>query len=140
MPGANVRLVGFEGKLYWGASPGTTGATELTIARDVSYKVEATKGDVSDRADINEYDRTAMVKTSLEFEVNNKTADSFIAAARTCATTGVPMPLRTRDKTSGFGCDGDFNLSLDESQPLKDAQRIKVTATPTNEYRALTWS
>lgn len=134
-----MRRVGFEGKLLWGPA-GSTGTTELTIARDVSYKFDPSLADVSDRASIIEYQRTAMVKFSLEFECNNDDSNAFVAAARVAAAAGGTMAFRTRDKTSGWGCDGDFAIALDESQALKDAQRIKVVASPNNDTRAISWS
>ena len=134
-----TRRIGFEGKLYWGAA-GSTAATELTIARDVSYKGEPVLADTSDRASIHEHSRATLVKTSLEFEVNNDNANAFIAAVRAAAIAGTAMAFRTRDYSSGWGVDGDFNVSIDESQPLKDAQRIKVSATPNNELRSLTFA
>ena len=132
-------LMGFEGKLYWGAA-GSTGSTELTITRDVNYKFEPTQGDTSDRGSIIDYSRTAGVKFSLEIEVRNNPSNSFIAAVRAAAVAGGRLAFRTRDKTSGWGCDGDFNIGIDESQPLRDRQAIKVSATPNNEDRAITWS
>lgn len=134
-----IRRVGFEGELYWGAA-GSTAATLLTIVRDVSYKFEPTLADVSDRASIIEYERPAMVKFSLELECNNDHSNSFVAAARAAAAAGTYLAFRTKDRTSGYGCDGDFAIGLDESQPLKDAQRLKITASPVNDNRAITWS
>ena len=134
-----MRRIGFEGKLYWGVA-GSTGSTELTIARDVSYKFDPTKADVSDRGSIIDYDRVAGVKFSLDFEVTNQDTDAFIAAVRAAAAAGTLIAFRTRDKTSGWGCDGDFNIALDESQPLRDRQAIKVSCTPCNDNRSVTWS
>lgn len=132
-------LMGFEGKISWGA-PGTTAPTELTIARDVNYKFDSAQGDTSDRGSIIDYSRVAGVKFSLELEVRNKPTDAFIAAVRAAVIAGTPMAFRTRDKASGWGVDGDFNIGLDESQPLRDRQSIKISATPNNENRSLTWS
>jgi hypothetical protein len=134
-----MRRIGFEGKLYWGAA-GSTANTELTIARDVSYKFDPTKGDVSDRASIIDYDRVCGVKFSLDFEVNNDDTNAFVAAARAAAAAGTTIAFRTRDKAAGWGCDGDFTISLDESQPLRDRQAIKVSVTPNNDTRNITWS
>jgi hypothetical protein len=135
-----AKLMGFVGKLYWGAA-GSTASTELTIARDVNYKFEPVEGDVSDRASIIELVDVAMVKFSLEFEVNNKDTDGFIAAVRTAAATGGAIAFRTRDKASGYGVDGDFIIGDDEGQPLKDAQRLKVSAKPTDKAgRIPSWS
>ena len=134
------KRMGFEGKLYWGPK-GSTGTTELTIARDVSYRFEPKEGDVSDRASLFDLVDVAGMGFSLEFEVNNKDTDPFIAAMRTAQVAGDAIAFRTRDKDSGWGVDGDFIFGSDENQPLRDAQRIKVTAKPTDKAgRTPTWS
>jgi phage head maturation protease len=135
-----TKRLGFEGKLYWGAA-GSTASTELKIVRDVSYKLEATQADISDRNSIIDLVDVGGVKFSLEFEVNNQDSDGFVAAVRAAAIAGTAVAFRTRDKTSGWGVDGDFIVGTDESQPLRDAQRIKVTAAPTDKNgRVPTWS
>lgn len=134
-----MRRVGFEGKLLWGTA-GTTAPTELTIAIDVSYKFEPTKADVSDRESIIDYDKVAGIKFSLEFNCTNNDSNAFVAAARAAAAAGSLIAFRTRDKAAGWGCDGDFSISLDESQPNRDKQQIKISATPCNDNRAITWS
>lgn len=127
-----AKRMGFEGKLYWGVAGGTA-STELTIARDVSYKFEPTEADVSDRSSIIDLVDVAGIKFSLEFEVNNQDTNAFIAALRTAAATGGAIAFRTRDKSAGYGVDGDFIVGDDEGQPLRDAQRIKVSAKPTDK-------
>lgn len=135
-----ARRMGFEGELYWGVA-GATAATQLLIARDISYKFEPTEGDVSDRESKIELADVAMIKFSLEFEVNNDATNAFIAALRTAASTGGAIAFRTKDRASGWGVDGDFILGDDEGQPLKDAQRLKVTAKPTPKAnRVPVWS
>lgn len=135
-----AKRMGFEGELYWGTA-GSTAATELTIARDVSYKFESTEADISDRASIIDLSDVAGVKFSLEFEVNNQNTNAFIAAVRAATIAGTAIAFKTKDRDSGWGVDGDFIVSVDESQPLRDAQRIKVTATPTDKNsRTPTWA
>lgn len=135
-----AKRMGFEGKLYWGVA-GSTAATELTIARDVSYKLEIEEADISDRASIIELVDVGQVKFSLEFEINNQDTNAFLAAMRAAVIAGTAMAFRTRDKTAGWGVDGDFVITDDESQPLKDAQRVKVSAKPTDKSGRLpTWS
>lgn len=127
-------LMGFEGKLYWGAAGGTA-STLLTIVRDVSYKIDTTDADTSSRTSILKKNRAAQVSLSIEFETNNDSTNAFVAAARTAAIAGDPIALRTRDKASGWGVDGDFIISIDESQQLTDAQRLKYSAMLTDENR-----
>jgi hypothetical protein len=135
-----AKRMGLEGLLLWGTA-GSTGTTELKIARDVSYKFETTEADISDRNSIIDLVDVGGVKFSLEFEVNNQDTNSFIAAARTASIAGTAIAFRTRDKAAGWGVDGDFVVSVDESQPLRDAQRLKITASPTDKNgRVPTWS
>jgi hypothetical protein len=135
-----AKRMGFEGKLYWGAA-GSTASTELKIARDVSYAFANVEAYISDRnTKIDLYD-VAGVGFSLEFEVNNQDTDSFITALRAAVIAGTAIAFRTRDKTSGWGCDGDFIVSDDEGQPLRDAQRLRISAKPTDKNgRVPTWS
>ena len=134
-----AKRMGLEGELYWGAA-GSTASTELTIARDVSYKIETTEADVSDRSVYIDIMAPAGGKFSLEFEVNNQDTNAFIAAVRAAAWGGTAIAFRTKDKSGGYGVDGDFIVSVDETQALRDAQRIKVTASPTDiNGRNPTW-
>ena len=135
-----AKRMGFEGILLWGAA-GSTATTTLAIARDVSYAFENTEADISDRSSIIDLVDVAGVKFSLEFEVNNQDTNAFIAAARAATIAGTAMAFRTRDKTAGWGVDGDFVVSVNESQALRDAQRIGIKAMPTDKSGRLpTWS
>lgn len=135
-----TKRMGYEGKLYYGTA-GSTASTELTIVRDLSYKFEPDKADVSDRGSITNLMDVAGISFSIEFEINNQDSNAFVALARAAAATGGAMAFRTRDKTSGWGVDGDFIVSEDESQALRDAQRLKFTLDPTDkEGRIPTWS
>lgn len=135
-----AKRMGFEGKLYWGTA-GSTAATELTIVRDVNYKYESSFVDVSDRASIIGDNDVGQVGFTLEFEVNNDNSNAFIAALRAAVIAGTAIAFKTEDMTSGYGCDGDFVFGEDEDQPLTDAQRIKVSARPTQKSgRTISWS
>lgn len=137
---AGMKLIGFEGKLYWGAA-GSTASTELAIARDVSYKFENVEVDISDRSSIINLFDVGGINFSLEFEVNNKQGHAFIVAMRAAIDDGTAMAFRTRDYSSGYGVDGDFIFSDDETQPLRDAQRLKISCKPTDKNSRLpTWA
>lgn len=135
-----TKRMGFEGKLYWGAA-GSTAATELTIARNVNYTFEPDKADVSDRSSLINLEDVAGVTIGLEFEINNQDTDAAVSAIRTAVLAGNAVALRTRDKAAGWGLDADFVLSLKEDQSLRDAQRLSITASPTDKSgRTPTWS
>jgi hypothetical protein len=135
-----AKRMGFEGKLYYGTAGGAA-TTELKIARDVSYRFENVEADISDRNSIIDLFDVAGIGFSLEFEVNNQDTDAFIAAARAAIITGAALAFKTEDKASGWGVTGDFIMSDDEGQPLRDAQRLRFTCRPTDKNgRVPTWS
>ncbi len=126
------KKMGYEGKFYWG-SPGSTADTETTLVRDVTITIDPTLADVSDRGSIMDVQDVAGLAVSLEVEVNNKPNDAFVAALITAAASGGAMAFRTEDKDGGSGFDGDCVVSFSNPQPLRDAQRITFTATPTDK-------
>ena len=75
----------------------------------------------------------AQVKFSIEFEVNNDNSDAFIASVRAAAAGGTAIALLTEDYSGGWGVDGDFIISDDEGLPLADAQRLRLSASPTDK-------
>jgi hypothetical protein len=136
---ASMKRIGFEGRFLWGVAGGT-GATLTNSARDVGYKFEPQEADTSDRSCKTELVDVAMVKFSIELEINNQDTDAFVAAVRAATTSGGAIAIRTEDKASGWGVDGDFIVGNDESQPLKDAQRLKLNFSPTDKAgRVPTW-
>lgn len=134
------KRMGYEAEIYYGTA-GSTAGTLLSLSRDMSHTCEFDEADVSDRGSIiNDYD-AAGISIQLEFELNNNDGNAAIATFRTAGRTGGAIALRTKDKDSGVGWDGDFVISLNESQPLRDAQRIGVTARPTQkEGRTVAWN
>jgi phage head maturation protease len=134
------KRMGFEGILLWGSAGGTAG-TALSLVRDASYNVSPVYGDTSDRSTLCNLSDVAGFDFELQFEVNNHDGNSFIAAARAAAVTGEALAFRTRDRAAGWGVDGDFCIRLEENQALRDAQRIRIIATPTDKNgRIPTWS
>lgn len=133
------KRMGFEGLLLWGTA-GSTAATELTEARDVSYNLDIAEADISDRSSIINLFDAAGIDFSLEFELNNKDASAFLTAVRSQQIQGGGMALLTADKAGGWGVDGDFVIGIQESQALRDAQRVRITARPTDKYgRVPSW-
>lgn len=127
-----TKLKGFEGVLYYGTA-GTTAATELTVARDVSYDFANEEGDCSDRASIVNIKDVVGIDFTLEFEIPNDNANAAVAAIRAQAAPGGSIALKTLDESGGYGVDGDFIISLSEAQPLRGMQMLKVTAKPTDK-------
>jgi phage head maturation protease len=134
------KRMGFEGILLWGAAGGTA-STALSLVRDASYNVSPVYGDTSDRSTLCNLSDVAGFDFELQFEVSNHDGNAFIAAARAAAVTGEALAFRTRDRAAGWGVDADFCIRLEENQALRDAQRIRIIATPTDKNgRIPTWS
>lgn len=125
------KRMGIEGQLLYGAA-GSTAATPLAC-RDLSLTITPTEADVSDRSTPVELTDVALYGVELSFEVNNNDQNPFIGAVRTAAVTRGAIAFRTRDRAAGWGIDADFIVRLEESQALKDAQRIRIVAKPTDK-------
>lgn len=134
------KYMGFEGVLYWGTA-GSTADTELAIARDVSYGLDPEFADISDRSSLFALYDVAQVDFEIQFEINNKESDAFIAALRAAVTGGTAIALKTEDTASGYGVDADFVFGVNNTENLTDAQRLTVTAKPTDKHdRTPSWS
>jgi hypothetical protein len=132
---ANKKRMGFEGQLFYG-NVGSTAATYIKEARDISIAFEIEEGETTERPAVDSADppiETSDVtkrKISIEFTVTNKdggVADALIAKA----ALGQPVALRGKDKIAGKGPDGDFILSYRDGKPIAGEQTVQFTAKPT---------
>ena len=131
-----AKPMGFEGKLYYGTA-GSTGATQLTGARDITITYGHSKGPTNGRGDGSappiKHERVTERTVEIKFTMVNNTADASLASMRTAAAAGTPIALRGIDYTAGKGPDGDFTLDMENGQPLAGEQTVNFTATPTDE-------
>lgn len=128
--------MGFEGTLYYGVA-GTTGATQITNRRDVSYTIDTEKGDTT-TAGVGtsppvKTSRVTAIILSLEWTMLNKTTDTTLTALRTAAAAGTPVAIRLKDCSSGKGFDGDVILTQKDGVPIAGEQTFVFTAEPTDE-------
>lgn len=137
------RLLGFEGNIFYDPAPNQDAATLIEVARDVSYGIDPTLADTSERGVSTRvpyaYARAAQLAHTIELEINNEEGNAFVTLIRTVADTGAPISIKTRDKAAGYGVLGDYVVTLAEGQGLTDAQRLNITLTPNNDLRGLTW-
>ena len=125
-----AKRMGFEGKVYTGAA-GSTAGTELTIARDVTFNIDPDRADLSDRASfINDTD-AAGVSVSIDIEINNDNSNAFVATLLANTAAGTPTAIMLEDYSGNTVFDGDCITSFNNSQPLRDGQRISFNCTPT---------
>lgn len=131
-----VTKMGFEGEIYYGVA-GSTASTKITNCRDENYNLEKEDGDTTVRGDGSEVPVETMSpvlrRVSIEWTMLNKPADTTLAALLTAAYAATPVAIRTKDRASGSGFDGDCCLSVAHGKPFKGEQTYQFTATPTLE-------
>jgi hypothetical protein len=128
--------MGFEGLLYYGVA-GSTGATQITNARDITIAYTPEKGDTTVRGDgsgpVVNSSRVVAIAHTLSFQMVNKSDDTTLTALLTAAAAGTPVALRGKDYTAGKGPDMDYTLEVSKGQPYKGEQTIDFTCEPTDE-------
>jgi len=131
--------MGFQGLLYYGTA-GSTAATLIEDARDVTISIDVDKASTTKRGN----GTTVPIKTEaavaigwqMEFSVVNNPTNATVNALRTAAVAGTQIAFRTKDYTSGKGYDGDCTIAYKENQPIGGEQTLDFTVTPTCETRA----
>lgn len=135
MAAKNTKM-GFEGLLYYGVA-GSTAATQITNARDITIGYTLEKGDTTVRGDgsgpVVNGARVTAIDHTLSFQCVNKADDTTLTALLTAAAAGTPVALRGIDYTAGKGPDMDYILEVSKGQPYKGEQTIDFTCTPTDE-------
>ena len=126
-----AKRMGFEGKVYTGAA-GSTAATELTIVRDVTFNLDPDRADTSDRASFINMTDAAGCTVSIDIEINNDNSNAFIATLLANTAAGTPYAFKLEDYSGHTVFDGDCITSFNNTEPLRDAQRISFNATPTD--------
>lgn len=128
--------MGFEGLLYYGAA-GSTAATQITNARDITIGHGLEKGDTTVRGNgsgpVVNSSRVVAIDHSLSFQMVNKSDDATLTALLTAAAAGEPVALRGKDHSAGKGPDFDYILEVSKGQPFKGEQTVDFTCTPTDE-------
>lgn len=80
-----TKRMGFEGKAYYGTA-GSTGATELTNSRDISFKLATEKGDTTVRGSSGVPKKTSRVTQlsadDIEIVMLNDNSDTALEAMR----------------------------------------------------------
>lgn len=130
--------MGFEGQVYFTASPGSTAVTLLENVKDVSYNFEVEKGNTTVRGDGSEppigTEDVTIRNVSIEFTMINETTDTALAAMLTALYGGTGVALRLKDYSSGKGFDGDCTGTVAHGKPLNGEQTLQFTFTPSRSY------
>lgn len=130
-------LMGFQGQIYYGAA-GSTGATQLTNVGDITYNLDAEKGDTTVRGTGSavpiKTDTITALGIQIEWDMIHDTTDANLSALLTAVFAGTAMAIRTKDYSAGKGFDGDCSITVQDGMPLKGQATKKFTATPCRDY------
>ena len=131
-----TKRMGFEGKAYYGTA-GSTGATELTNSRDISFKLATEKGDTTVRGSSGVPKKTSRVTQlsadDIEIVMLNDNSDTALEAMRVASAAGTAVAIRLKDYAAGKGFDGDCILEFSHPYPLNGEQVVTITCMPTDE-------
>lgn len=129
--------MGFEGQIFYGVA-GSTAATQITNAKDVTYDIDHDDGDTTVRGDGSAVPIATgdpvLRKVSITFNMINDTTDTVLEALRVAAAAGTAVAMRLKDNSAGKGYDGDVNIKVSHGEPLNGEQTFDFTATPTRGY------
>ena len=126
-----AKRMGFEGVVKYDTA-GSTATTTLTIVRDVTLNLDPDRADVSDRASFINMTDAAGCTVSIDIEINNDNSNAFIATLLANTAAGTPIALLLEDYSGNTVFDGDVITSFNNTQPLRDGQRISFNCTPTD--------
>jgi hypothetical protein len=133
-----MKAMGYEGKFYYGTA-GATAPNLVTNVVDLDYEKAPERGNTTTRGTGDNppiiTSRVTGVKPTITWTMKNKEGDAALIAFRAAAATGAPVALRTKDKGTGKGYDGDMTLSEKEGQPLNGEQTFEFTGEATEELR-----
>lgn len=132
------KRMGFEGKIFYGPK-GTTATNEITNSQDINYDFATDRGSTLERGDGSappiECESVTVRKMTLNWKMLNKDGDTNLTALLAAAYGGTPVAIRTKDKSTGKGYDGDCNLEVKHGKPIKGEQVFDFSATPNDEDR-----
>lgn len=134
-------VMGFEGLAYYGVA-GSTAATLLENAKDITFALSSNKGNTTVRGDSTaapiETQRTTMNIAAITIQMLNDKTDTALEALRQAAAGQGPdgngVAIRLKDYSSGKGFDGDCEVEASQPYPLDGEQVIDFTLTPSRSY------
>lgn len=129
---------GYKYLIYIG-TVGSTAATQLTNVEDVDYDTAPEYGETTVRGDGSAIpivtEVATAIKPTITWKMTNKQSDTNLATLIAAARTGAPIAVRVKAPSTGLGYDGDCNISVKSSAPLKGVTMHEFTATANDEYR-----
>jgi hypothetical protein len=133
----NIKM-GFEGQIYFSATPGATAATLLQNVKDANYNLEVEKGNTTVRGDGSappiETEDVTIRKVTIDFTMIKDTTDTALEALLTALYAGTGVAIRMKDYSAGKGFDGDCTGTVGRGKPLNGEQTLQINLTPSRSY------
>jgi hypothetical protein len=133
----NIKM-GFEGQIYFSATPGATATTLLENVKDANYNSEVEKGNTTVRGDGSEpppdTEDVTIRKVTIDFTMIKDITDTALEALLTAVYAGAGVAIRMKDYAAGKGYDGDCTGTVSRGKPLNGEQTLQFTFTPSRSY------
>lgn len=133
----DLRTLGIQGQVLVG-SVGSTPSVALGDDIEANLNVANAMAKYATRGQKRMNSRCTTQELSADFTCIKDAADASFILLRTAAMAGTPVAIKFLDKTSGYGWDGDWNVSMKESQPLEGWTSVQFECAFTSDHRALT--
>ena len=128
-----------DAKLYYGPA-GSTAGTLLNNVKDLSLKMKKGEAKVDSRASRYSKKKGALKEIEVEWEMNDDSADTALAAIIAAFIGDTPLAFLIKDASDGHGIDGDFEVfGCDREEKLEDAVVYKINIKPCPSTRDVQW-
>lgn len=128
-----------DAKLYYGPAGGTA-ATLINNVKDLSLKMKKGEAKVDSRASRYSKKKGALKEIEVEWEMNDDSADTALAAIIAAFIGDLPLAFLIKDAQDGHGIDGDFEVfGCDREEKLEDAVVYKINIKPCPSTRDIQW-
>jgi hypothetical protein len=134
---SNIKM-GFEGQVYFSATPGATATTLLENVKDANYNFDVEKGDTTVRGDGTvpppKTEDVTIRNGTIDFTMIKDTTDTALEALLTAVYAGAGVAIRMKDFAAGKGYDGDCTGTVSRGKPLNGEQTLQFNFTPSRSY------
>lgn len=130
---------GFNGAVFIGTA-GSTAATQLTERTDITYNISTERAEsTAAGAGVNvplKTEEVVAVAVEISWSMIYKTEDTNIATMIAAAIAGNTVAVKIRRHASDSDVfDGDCSIDIGTGMPLKENQKIEITAVPSRLLR-----
>lgn len=130
--------MGYEAVLYIDTA-GAQAATQVTCATDIEYTNDLEMGETTCRGDGSavpvKSERPTCISAEITFKMLATQGGAALATLLAAARTPSALAIYYKDYASGKGFDGDMNIKVKHSAPLKGEQMYDFTCTVNDALR-----